>query len=40
MPYNVNQDSVHATYQDGILLVELPKKELENATLVKEINVN
>lgn len=40
LPDNVNQDSVHATYQDGILLVELPKKELENATLVKEINVN
>jgi HSP20 family protein len=39
LPKNVNADQITATYTDGILTVELPKIEVKEEKLVKEITV-
>ncbi|MCX6218083.1 Hsp20/alpha crystallin family protein [Spirosoma sp.] len=39
LPKTVNADAIKAAYTDGILTVELPKVELKEEKLVKEITV-
>ncbi|MFD2574407.1 Hsp20/alpha crystallin family protein [Spirosoma soli] len=39
LPKNVNADQITAAYTDGILTVELPKVEVKEEKLVKEITV-
>jgi HSP20 family protein len=39
LPKNVNADQITAAYTDGILTVELPKVEVKEEKLVKEIAV-
>ncbi|GAB3560463.1 Hsp20/alpha crystallin family protein [Spirosoma fluminis] len=39
LPKNVNADQITAAYVDGILTVELPKIEVKEEKLVKEITV-
>ncbi len=39
LPKTVNADAINAAYTDGILTVELPKVEVKEEKLVKEITV-
>lgn len=39
LPKTVNADAINAAYTDGILTVELPKVEVKEDKLVKEITV-
>lgn len=39
LPKSVNADQIKATYTDGILSVELPKVEVKEEKLVKEIAI-
>ena len=39
LPKTVNADAINAAYSDGILTVELPKVEVKEEKLVKEITV-
>ncbi|GAB2557649.1 Hsp20/alpha crystallin family protein [Spirosoma aerophilum] len=39
LPKSVNADAIKAAYTDGILTVELPKVEVKEEKLVKEITV-
>ncbi|HTB07709.1 MAG TPA: Hsp20/alpha crystallin family protein [Bacteroidia bacterium] len=40
LPENIKVEGIQARYNDGILNVELPKKELEQKPAVKEIKVS
>lgn len=40
LPENIDQESISATYEDGVLKVGLPKKEVEPEKGVKEIAVS
>lgn len=40
LPENVNVDKVEAKYEDGVLNVNIPKKEAEKVSAVREISVS
>ncbi|HXP49588.1 MAG TPA: Hsp20/alpha crystallin family protein, partial [Bacteroidia bacterium] len=39
LPENVNMDGIVARYENGILSIEIPKKELEQKQTVKEVKI-
>ena len=39
MPDSINSDNINATYENGVLTVQLPKKETAVATAKKQISV-
>jgi len=39
IPENVNRDKIEANYKDGILIVSLPKQEVEKSRISRQINI-
>ena len=40
LPKSVDVEKIKAEYKDGILKVDIPKKEVETTRLIKEISIN
>jgi HSP20 family protein len=39
IPENVNRDKIEANYKDGILIVSLPKQEVEKSRISRQISI-
>ena len=40
IPENVNRDKIEANYKDGILIVSLPKQEVEKSRISRQITIS
>ena len=40
IPENINRDSIEANYKDGILIVGLPKQEVDKSKITRQISIS